>query len=126
MAENVTPEMGTPPTSAGNRAGSPNPHATQNTAHSRGHRPRLTGTQSSTSRDFEGATPKIGGILALRSENVTKKVNYDAFCEKLGIYVMNDLKNGDAIVEVTRTPNADIMADFAAFNKPKDLDKSIT
>ena len=27
---------------------------------------------SSTPRDFEGATPKIGGILALRSENMTK------------------------------------------------------
>ena len=27
-------------------------------------------------KDFEGVTPKIGGILALRSENMTKKVNF--------------------------------------------------
>ena len=126
MAENVTPELGTAPISTGDRGESSNPNATQNTAHSRGNRTRLTGMQSSTSRDFEGATPKIGGVLALRSENVTKKVNYDAFCEKLGIYVMNELKNGDAIVEVTKTHDADIMADFAAYDKPKDLDSSIT
>ena len=32
---------------------------------------------NNTPRDFDGVTPKIGGILALRSENMTKKVNYD-------------------------------------------------
>ena len=36
-------------------------------------------------KDFEGAAPKIGGALALRNKNVTKKVNYDAFSEKLGV-----------------------------------------
>ena len=30
-------------------------------------------TQTTTLRDYEGATPKIGGVLALRSENMTKK-----------------------------------------------------
>ena len=58
--------------------------------------------QSSTNKDFEGSTPKIGGFLALCSKNITKKVNCDAFCEKLEIYVMNKLKNGDAIVEVKK------------------------
>ena len=48
--------------------------------------------QSSTNRDYEGATPKLGAILALRSENVTKKVNYDRFLEKLEIYITNELK----------------------------------
>ena len=38
----------------------------------------------STPKDFEGATPKIGGILALRSENMTHKVNYDVFARSLG------------------------------------------
>ena len=55
----------------------------------------LSGPVSSTPRDFEGATPRIGGILALRSENMTKKVNYDQFCEKLYIFIMNVFKNGD-------------------------------
>ena len=42
---------------------------------------RRTGPVSSTPKDFEGATPQIGGILALRSENMLKKVSYDKFCE---------------------------------------------
>ena len=77
-----------------------------------------------SSRDFEGATPKIGGVLGLRSENVTNKVNYDSFCEKLGIYVMNELKEGDAIVEVTKNPKADIVSTFKADNKPDPVDSS--
>ena len=48
--------------------------------------------QSSTNRDYERATPKLGAILALRSENVTKKVNYDRFLEKPEIYIINELK----------------------------------
>ena len=29
----------------------------------------------SNPRDFEGNTPKLGGILGIRSENLTKKIN---------------------------------------------------
>ena len=64
----------------------------------------------STPKDFEGATPKIGGILALRSENMTNKVNYDIFCEKLGIYIMNDFKGGENVVEVTKNQETDIIS----------------
>ena len=34
---------------------------------------------NNTPRDFEGTTSNVGGVLALRSENVTKKVNCDVF-----------------------------------------------
>ena len=34
---------------------------------------RINTVSSTTPRDFEGATPKIGGILALRSENHDQK-----------------------------------------------------
>ena len=44
---------------------------------------RVNTSLSTTPRDFEGATPKIGGMLALRSENGNKKVNYDNFCKKV-------------------------------------------
>ena len=44
---------------------------------------RFGNVTGSTPRDFEGDTPKLGGILGLRSENVTKKINYDLFCEKI-------------------------------------------
>ena len=36
----------------------------------------------STPRDFEGDTPKLGGILGLRSKSIIKKINYDLFYEK--------------------------------------------
>ena len=57
-------------------------------------------------------------------EDVTKKINYDSFCEKLGIYVMNELKDGDAVVEVTRNPKADIISEFEKNNKPEAIDST--
>ena len=84
--------------------------------HTRTH--NRSGPVSSTPRDFEGATPRIGGILALRSENMTKKVNYDQFCEKLSIFIMNVFKNGDCVVEVTRNPSANIIKNFKKLHKP--------
>ena len=42
--------------------------------------PRRTNAESNnTPKVFEGATLRIGGVLAIRNENVTKKVNYDVF-----------------------------------------------
>ena len=75
-------------------------------------------TQATTPRDYEGATPKIGGILALRSENVNKKVNYDSFCEKLAIYIMNEFKGGENVIEIARNPSADIIANFETDKNP--------
>ena len=77
--------------------------------------------QTSTNKDFGGAIPKLGGILALRNENVTKKVNYDRFLEKLGIYIVNELKVGDHIIEVTKNPKLKIIEGFMASNKPTEL-----
>ena len=82
---------------------------------------RHNGTHSSTSKDVEGATPKIRGALALHSKNVTKKVNYDAFCGILGTYIMNKFKNGENIVEVTKNPEVDIITESANDNKPAEL-----
>jgi hypothetical protein len=109
MSENVTPaevrsSTENPDTSAGS---SSTPHSRSGNGFSRSNRPsnRTPSAQTSTNRDFEGATPKLGAVLALRSENVNKKVNYDRFLEKLAIYVVNELKNGDSLVEVTKNPN---------------------
>ena len=41
--------------------------------------------------------------------------------EKLAIYIINELKNGDSIIEVTKNPNATIIKDFQKDNKPKEL-----
>ena len=78
-------------------------------------------THGSTPRDFEDAIPNIGGILVLRSENVIKKVNYDKFCEKIHTYIMNELKNGDTIVEITKNHSLDVIGDFENNNKPVEL-----
>ena len=81
----------------------------------------MPSAQTSTNRYFEGATPKLGAVLALRSENTNKKVNYDRFLEKLAIYVVNELKNGDSLMEVTKNPNAKTIEEFQKENKPKEL-----
>ena len=86
-------------------------------------RPRFNHSQSSTPRDFAGATPKIGGILALRSENMTSKVTYDKFCEKLKVYIMNDFKGVENVVEVMKNSLVDIVSSFEANNTPIHLTK---
>ena len=82
---------------------------------------RFGNVTGSTPRDFEGDTPKLGGVLGLRSENITKKISYDLFCEKLGTYIMTEFKNGDAIFQVTKEHDSDVVHIFKDKNKPKNL-----
>ena len=82
---------------------------------------RQNASVMSTPKDFKGATPKIGGILDLRNENMTHKVNYDIFFEKLGIYIMNDFKGGENVVEITKNQDTDIISSFQTMNKPVEL-----
>ena len=82
---------------------------------------RPSGTNTVTPKDFVGTTPQIGGVLGLRSENVSKKLNYDNFCEKLGIYVMNKLKSGETVVVVTKNYDADVINIFKTKHKPSEL-----
>ena len=82
---------------------------------------RMPSVHTSTNRCFEGVTPKLGAVLALCSENMNKKVSYDRFLEKLAIYVVNELKNGVSLVEVSKNPNAKTIENFEKENKPKEL-----
>ena len=75
---------------------------------------------NNTPRDFEGSTPKIGGVLDLRNENVAKKVNYDIFCEKLGVCVMNEFKGGEKN-EITRNRAIDIVSSIERDSNPVEL-----
>ena len=80
MAENILEQDIIPP---GNNADPAIHRASQSNTTMRP-TPRFNnGHVMTTSRDFEGATPGIGGILALRSENIVKKVNYDVFVKNL-------------------------------------------
>ena len=116
MSQNVTPKSETPA----------NPSQVINTeptlqSENAGRNTRRDIPFASSAKDFEGATPKIGGVLGLRSENVTRKITYDAFLEKLGIYIMTELKGGENIVEITKEPSSDIIGDFTATYKPVEL-----
>ena len=127
MSENLKTEAtaGASETDAYNaQAGSPhtskNAYGDNTTRATR--QPNRNGTfQSSANKDFQGATPKLAAILVLRNETVTRKVNYDRFLEKLGIYIVNELKDGDYVIEVTKNPKAKIIDDFMTNNKPTEL-----
>ena len=92
MTDNVTPDTAVPMAAAtGIETKQLNPRVNTGSNTTRRDN-RFNGTSYNTSRDFEGATTKLGGLLGLRSENVTKKVGYDAFCEKIGIYSMTEFR----------------------------------
>ena len=82
---------------------------------------RPNSVSTSTQRDFKGATPDIGGVLALRSKNVAVKTSYDKFCEKLETYLMKQLKGGEHVIEILMNPNLDILSTYKNANKPADL-----
>ena len=96
-----TPVVQTPVVDTGNRPR--NPTRVPN---------RYGGTGGPSERDFSGVTPQIGGVSALRSENTNRKVSYEVFLEKLEIYIMNEMKQGEHVVEITKDPKADVVADF--------------
>ena len=44
-----------------------------------------------SNKDFEGDTPDIGCVLGLRSEKISRKVQFDTFREKLEDYLTKNL-----------------------------------
>ena len=63
-------------------------------------------------RSLRGIIPKIGGVLGLRSKNVTKKVSSDIFSERLGIYIMTEFNNGGNVIEVTKHLDTKVVSGF--------------
>ena len=133
MTENTPSKASSPPqtgtrssaeTAQDNAPSEPNP--TQETWGSQGgykHRNMMrdthnTGNTSSVSKEFKGANPKIGGVLALRSKNITTKASYDIFCEKLETFIMNEFENEDDIFEVIKDLSIGAIEDFKLNNKP--------
>ena len=83
--------------------------------------PKNDSRHNTSTRYFEGATPKIGGVFGLCSKNVTKKITFDVFCEKISIYIMPEFNNGENDIEVLQHPDTKIVKDFQNNNKPKEL-----
>ena len=116
MSQDVTPESETP----ANPLPVTNPEPVTPSENVARHNRRDILFTSST-KDFEGTTPKNGGVLGLRSEIITKKITYDAFLEKIGIYIMAEFKGGEIVVEIMKNLNSDSIGKFEAAYKPIEL-----
>ena len=105
-------QISTPNSGGGNR---PRPNRTND---------RLSAARGSSEKDFAGATPQIGGVLGLRSENVTRKIPFDVFLEKMETYIMNEMRQGEHLVDITKGHNVDVVATFESTQKPTAIDES--
>ena len=43
----------------------------------------------SNEKNFEGAQPSVGGILALKTERLEKKITFEIFKEKMKTYILS-------------------------------------
>ena len=59
-------------------------------------------------------------MLALRSENITNKVKYELFYEKLETFIKSEFENGENIFEVIKDPSIDALQEFKINNKPEE------
>ena len=72
---------------------------------------------TTNSQLHQGECEDIGYILGLRSKKFDKKVQFQVFLEKLGTYIVSNLKNGGDIQPLYATL-ADPSENFAAKHKP--------
>ena len=59
---------------------------------------RITNRYGNHELFFEGAEPKIGGILGFKAERIDKKNTYEKLKEKLINYAGREFKNADDIL----------------------------
>ena len=122
MTDNVTPEVGAAvPNATGNNAEREQPAAATSRRNNMTRFLRNGVRNNTSSKEFDVASPKIGGVLGLRSENVTKKVSYDIFYKRLGIYIMIEFNHGENIIEVTKHPDTNVISDFPTDHQPHEL-----
>ena len=70
--------------------------------------------------NYEGDTPEVGGILALCTENLTNKLTFDTFQEKLATYINKELTHATDVVCVVKHMKYPKI-NFDIKNKPKEL-----
>ena len=80
---------------------------------------RTTNRYGNHERFFEGAEPKIGGILGFKAERIDKNT-YEKFKEKLINYVGCEFKNADDILPMLRE-GINPKTDFETKHLPKQL-----
>jgi len=82
----------------------------------------------SNSRQFEGAEPRVGAVLASSSERIDKKLPFEQFKDKLVNYVGSVFENGDDIVCIVKS-RTNTKPAFDKKHLPKELsedDKKVT
>ena len=131
MAENAAdvPNVADAPDAGSNNTEAPNTNNEETGGSSarnpRNRRPRNINNNAANTttaqRSFEGATPAIGGVLALRSENVDKKMSYDRLKEILETYIIKNLSGGEYVIEGIQNTKLNVIDTFKNRNKPKEL-----
>ena len=58
--------------------------------------------QLTNPKSYEGCIPEVGGILALKHEKLDKKCQFQVFMDKVGNYVLSNLKDGGDIMVLFR------------------------
>ena len=71
---------------------------------------------------YEGDTPEVGGVLALCTENATKKLTLDIFREKLATYINKNLTHATNVVRIVKHLK-DLKGGFDKNNKPDKMTK---
>ena len=103
--------QGTPPSNEANSGtNNPTPSATAsgNSDNNSGRRRRNNNNnnnnqiQLTNPKSFEGYIPEVGGILALKHEKLDKKCQFQVFMDKIGNYVLSNLKDGGDIMFLFR------------------------
>ena len=73
-----------------------------------------------SNKDFEGDTPDIGCVLGLRSEKISRKVQFNTFREKLEDYLTKNLTSPMDIMPILKDMK-DPYNDFVRDHLPRDL-----
>ena len=79
-----------------------------------------TGQGDSLNCNFEGAEPKVGAVLALKIERMTKKEPFDIFKEKLMNYMGREIENSNDLMCILTTGDNPV-DEYEKNNMPKDL-----
>ena len=58
--------------------------------------------QLTNPKSYEGCIPEVGAILALKHEKLDKKCQFQVFMDKIGNYVLSNLKDGGDIMVLFR------------------------
>ena len=53
-------------------------------------------------KNYKGDTPEVDRIIALRTENITKKLTVETFQEKLATHINNELTHATDVVCVVK------------------------